>query len=129
MSELRIPTLNRVLLSGRLTRDPELKYTAGGIAVCNFSLAVNRKYKDQSGQWRDEATFINVVTWHKAAETVNKFLHKGSPVIIEGRLESRSWETESGQKRTAIEVRADQVRFLEKSESSPDETAPDESAP
>jgi single-strand DNA-binding protein len=128
MSDLRIPTLNRVLLSGRLTRDPELKYTAGGIGVCNFSLAVNRRYKDQSGQWRDEATFINVVTWNKAAETINKFLHKGSPVIVEGRLESRSWETEAGQKRSVIEVRADQVRFLEKSESSPDATLPDEPA-
>ena len=128
MSDLKIPTLNRVLLSGRLTRDPELKYTAGGIGVCNFSLAVNRRYKDQSGQWRDEATFINVVTWNKAAETINKFLHKGSPVIVEGRLESRSWETEAGQKRSVIEVRADQVRFLEKSESSPDATLPDEPA-
>jgi single-strand DNA-binding protein len=128
MSDLKIPTLNRVLLSGRLTRDPELKYTAGGIGVCNFSLAVNRRYKDQSGQWRDEATFINVVTWNKAAETINKFLHKGSPVIVEGRLESRSWETEAGQKRSVIEVRADQVRFLEKSEASPDATLPDEPA-
>ena len=128
MSDLKIPTLNRVLLSGRLTRDPELKYTAGGIGVCNFSLAVNRRYKDQSGQWRDEATFINVVTWNKAAETINKYLHKGSPVIVEGRLESRSWETEAGQKRSVIEVRADQVRFLEKSESSPDATLPDEPA-
>ena len=128
MSDLKIPTLNRVLLSGRLTRDPELKYTAGGIGVCNFSLAVNRRYKDQSGQWRDEATFINVVTWNKAAETINKYLHKGSPVIVEGRLESRSWETEAGQKRSVIEVRADQVRFLEKNESSPDATLPDEPA-
>lgn len=128
MSDLRIPTLNRVLLAGRLTRDPELKFTAGGIAVCNFALAVNRRYKDQSGQWRDEATFVNIVTWHKAAETINKYLHKGSPVVVEGRLESRSWETETGQKRSVLEVRADQVRFLEKSESSPDATAPDEPA-
>lgn len=128
MSDLRIPTLNRVLLAGRLTRDPELKFTAGGIAVCNFALAVNRRYKDQSGQWRDEATFVNIVAWHKAAETINKYLHKGSPVIVEGRLESRSWETEAGQKRSVLEVRADQVRFLEKSESSPDATLPDEPA-
>ncbi|MCU0607633.1 MAG: single-stranded DNA-binding protein [Candidatus Edwardsbacteria bacterium] len=128
MSDLRIPTLNRVLLAGRLTRDPELKFTAGGIAVCNFALAVNRRYKDQTGQWRDEATFVNIVTWHKAAETINKYLHKGSPVVVEGRLESRSWETETGQKRSVLEVRADQVRFLEKSESSPDATLPDDPA-
>lgn len=120
MSELRVPTLNRVLLSGRLTRDPELRYTPNGNAVCNFSLAVNRRHKDQSGRWQDDTTFINVVAWQAIAENVNKYLHKGSPVMVEGRLESRSWETETGQKRTVIEIRADSVRFLEKSETSQD---------
>lgn len=120
MSELRVPTLNRVLLSGRLTRDPELRYTPNGSAVCNFSLAVNRRHKDQSGRWQDDTTFINVVAWQAIAENVNKYLHKGSPVMVEGRLESRSWETEAGQKRTVIEIRADSVRFLEKSETSQD---------
>ncbi|MDQ7799397.1 MAG: single-stranded DNA-binding protein [Candidatus Edwardsbacteria bacterium] len=120
MSELRIPTLNRVLLSGRLTRDPELRYTPNGSAVCNFSLAVNRRHKDQSGRWQDDTTFINVVAWQAVAENVNKYLHKGSPVMVEGRLESRSWETETGQKRTVIEIRADSVRFLEKSETGQD---------
>ncbi|MBU1356417.1 MAG: single-stranded DNA-binding protein [Candidatus Edwardsbacteria bacterium] len=120
MSELRVPTLNRVLLSGRLTRDPELRYTPNGSAVCNFSLAVNRRHKDQSGRWQDDTTFINVVAWQAIAENVNKYLHKGSPVMVEGRLESRSWETETGQKRTVIEIRADSVRFLEKSETSQD---------
>ncbi|HAD82895.1 MAG: hypothetical protein A2509_09900 [Candidatus Edwardsbacteria bacterium RIFOXYD12_FULL_50_11] len=120
MSELRVPTLNRVLLSGRLTRDPELRYTPNGSAVCNFSLAVNRRHKDQSGRWQDDTTFINVVAWQAIAENVNKYLHKGSPVMVEGRLESRSWETETGQKRTVIEIRADSVRFLEKSETGQD---------
>jgi len=120
MSELRVPTLNRVLLSGRLTRDPELRYTPNGSAVCNFSLAINRRHKDQSGRWQDDTTFINVVAWQAIAENVNKYLHKGSPVMVEGRLESRSWETETGQKRTVIEIRADSVRFLEKSETSQD---------
>lgn len=120
MSELRVPTLNRVLMAGRLTRDPELRYTPNGSAVCNFSLAVNRRHKDQSGRWQDDTTFINVVAWQAIAENVNKYLHKGSPVLVEGRLESRSWETETGQKRTVIEIRADSVRFLEKSETSQD---------
>ena len=128
MTELRIPTLNRVLLAGRLTRDPELRFTPNGTPVCNFSLAVNRKYKDQSGQWRDDTTFINIVTWQATAEAVNKFLHKGSPVIVEGRLESRSWETEAGQKSSVIEIRADQVRFLEKTETMPDEINTEEGA-
>lgn len=116
MSELRVPSLNRVLLAGRLTRDPELRYTPNGSAVCNFSLAVNRKHKDQSGRWQDDTTFINVVAWQAMAENINKYLHKGSPVMVEGRLESRSWETETGQKRSVIEIRADSVRFLERNE-------------
>ncbi len=121
MSEIRVPGLNRVLLAGRLTRDPELRYTPNGSAVCNFSLAVNRRHKDQSGRWQDDTTFINVVAWQAIAENVNKFLHKGSPVLVEGRLESRSWETETGQKRSVIEIRADSVRFLEKGETGPEQ--------
>lgn len=120
MTELRIPSLNRVLIAGRLTRDPELRYTPNGSAVCNFSLAVNRRHKDQAGRWQDDATFINVVAWQAIAENINKYLHKGSPVLVEGRLESRSWENEAGQKRNVIEIRADSVRFLEKSDSSQD---------
>jgi single-strand DNA-binding protein len=122
MSELRVPSLNRVLLAGRLTRDPELRYTPNGSAVCNFSLAVNRKHKDQSGRWQDDTTFINVVAWQAIAENINKHLHKGSPVLVEGRLESRSWETETGQKRSVIEIRADSVRFLERNETGPEQT-------
>jgi len=114
MPEIRIPTINRVLIAGRLTRDPELRYTPNGKAVCSFSLAVNRRYKDASGQWQDDTTYVNIVCWMNIAELVNRYLHKGSPVLVEGRLESRSWETEAGQKRSVIEIRADQVNFLEK---------------
>ena len=114
MPEIRIPTINRVLIAGRLTRDPELRYTPNGKAVCSFSLAVNRRYKDASGQWQDDTTYVNIVCWMNIAELVNRYLHKGSPVLVEGRLESRSWETEAGQKRSTIEIRADQVGFLEK---------------
>jgi single-strand DNA-binding protein len=114
MAELRIPTINRVIIAGRLTRDPELRYTPGGGAVWTVCLAVNRRYKDASGQWQDDTTYINVVCWMKTAELVNRYLHKGSPVLVEGRLESRSWETEAGQKRSVIEIRADRIGFLEK---------------
>jgi single-strand DNA-binding protein len=105
-----------VVISGRLTRDPELRYTPGGKAVCTVALAVNRRYKDASGQWQDDTTYINVVCWMKVAELVNRYLHKGSPVLVEGRLESRSWETEAGQKRSVIEIRADRIDFLEKAQ-------------
>lgn len=117
MAEIRMPTINRVVISGRLTRDPELRYTPGGKAVCTVALAVNRRYKDASGQWQDDTTYINVVCWMKVAELVNRYLHKGSPVLVEGRLESRSWETEAGQKRSVVEIRADRIDFLEKAQS------------
>lgn len=117
MSELKVPNINRVIISGRLTRDPELRYTPAGKAVCTVGLAYNRRYKDASGQWQDDTTYINVVCWMKVAELVNRYLHKGSPVLVEGRLESRSWETEAGQKRSVIEIRADRIGFLEKAQS------------
>jgi single-strand DNA-binding protein len=117
MSELKVPNINRVIISGRLTRDPELRYTPAGKAVCTVSLAYNRRYKDASGQWQDDTTYINVVCWMKVAELVNRYLHKGSPVLVEGRLESRSWETEAGQKRSVVEIRADRIGFLEKAPS------------
>lgn len=116
MTELKIPSINRVIISGRLTRDPELRYTPAGKAVCTVSLAYNRRYKDASGQWQDDTTYINVVCWMKIAELVNRYLHKGSPVLVEGRLESRSWETEAGQKRSVVEIRADRIGFLEKAQ-------------
>ena len=114
MAEIRIPTINRVIISGRLTRDPELRYTPSGKAVCTIALAYNRRYRDASGQWQDDTTYINVVCWLKVAQLVSLYLHRGSPVLVEGRLESRSWETEAGQKRSLIEIRADRVVFLEK---------------
>ena len=126
MTELKIPNLNRVLLAGRLTRDPELRFTPNGTAVCNFSMALNRRFKDQAGNWQDEPTFVNVVAWQSAAENIGKHLHKGSPVLVEGRLESRSWETETGQKRNSLEVRADNVRFLERFESTAAAPGPEE---
>jgi len=104
--------LNKVLLIGNLTKDPELRYTPQGTPVVNLRLAVNRRYKDKSQEFKEEVCFITVVVWDKQAETVNQYLHKGSPVFIEGRLQSRSWEDNSGQKRNVIEVRAERVQFL-----------------
>ena len=100
--------LNRVILIGRLTRDPELKYTPSGTAVANFTLAVGRKFN------KDEADFINVVCWKGSAENVAQYLRKGSLAAVEGRLQIRSYETKEGQKRRIAEVVADDVRFLDK---------------
>lgn len=103
---------NKVLLIGNLTKDPELRYTPQGTAVVNLRLAVNRRFKDRNQALKEEVCYITVVAWDKQAETCNQYLHKGSPVFIEGRLQSRSWEDNSGQKRSVVEVRAERVQFL-----------------
>lgn len=105
-------SFNKVLLIGNLTKDPELRYTPQGTAVVNLRLAVNRKFKDRAQELKEEVCFINAVVWDKQAETCNQYLRKGSPVFVEGRLQSRSWEDNTGQKRNTIEVRAERLQFL-----------------
>ncbi len=104
--------LNKVLLIGNLTKDPELRYTPAGVAVANLRLAVNRKYKDKAGEWKDDVCFITVTAWDKQAEVCNQYLQKGKPVFVEGKLQSRNWEGTDGQKRTTIDVRAERIQFL-----------------
>ena len=104
--------LNKVFLIGNLTKDPELRYTPSGTAVVNLRLATNRRFKDRNGELKEEACFLTVVVWSKQAETCNQYLRKGRPVFIEGRLQSRSWEDNSGQRRNVLEVRAERVQFL-----------------
>ncbi len=116
---VRLPEQNQVLLTGNLTKDPEVRYTAAGTAMCRFRVAVNRRYKDpKSGEWKDDTSYINVVVWREAAEQCGKRLHKGSPVHIEGRLKSYEYEDKNapGQKRSGVEVEARRVQILEKSE-------------
>ena len=105
-------SFNKVLLMGNLTKDPELRYTPQGTAVVNLRLAVNRKFKDRNQELKEEVCFVTAVVWDKQAETCNQYLHKGSPVFLEGRLQSRSWEDNSGQKRSVIEVRVERVQFM-----------------
>lgn len=104
--------LNKIFLIGNLTRDPELRYIPQGTAVVNLRIATNRRFKDRSGQQREETCFVTVVVWDRQAETCNQYLRKGRPVFVEGRLQSRSFEDNSGQKRNVIEVRAERVQFL-----------------
>jgi single-strand DNA-binding protein len=104
---------NKVILMGNLTRDPELRYTPGGTAVVNLRLAVNRRFRDRSsGEQREEVCFVTAVVWDKQAELCNQYLQKGRPVFVEGRLQSRSFEDSSGNKRNVLEVRAERVQFL-----------------
>ncbi|MCL5677063.1 MAG: single-stranded DNA-binding protein [Firmicutes bacterium] len=103
--------LNRIILIGRLTRDPELRYTPSGKAVANFTLAVDRGWPNAQGQ--KEADFIDIVVWDKQAETVSQHLNKGRLVAVDGRLQIRSYEAQDGTKRKAAEVVAASVQFLD----------------
>ena len=105
-------SLNRVLLIGNLTRDPELRYIPSGQAVTTFTVAVNRAYLAPTGERKQETSFIRVVVWAKRAEVCHEYLRKGSPVFVEGRLQSRSWDAPDGTRRSTIEVVAQNVQFL-----------------
>ena len=105
--------LNKVLLMGNLTRDPEVRYTPKGTAVAELGIAVNRVYSGENGEKREEVTFVDVTVWGRTAENVGEYLKKGRPVFIEGRLQLDSWEDkQSGQKRNKLKVVADNVQFL-----------------
>lgn len=105
-------SLNKVFLIGNLTRAPELRYTPTGTAVSDLRLAVNRAYTTQSGEKRQETYFLTVVVWGKQAETCGEYLDKGSPILVEGRLQTREWEGKDGQRRNVVEVVAERIQFL-----------------
>ena len=110
-------SLNQVTLMGNLTRDPELRQTPNGQNVTSLSLALNRRYKDQSGEWQEVTDYVDIVAWGPLAERVSQYLNKGSRCLVQGRLQSRSWEQE-GQKRSKVEVLANDVTFLDSKGSS-----------
>ena len=104
-------SFNQVILMGNLTRDPELRTIPSGQSVCSFSLALNRSYKGADGNWQEATDYIDVVAWGPLGERVAQYLTKGRPCLVNGRLQSRSWEQE-GQKRSKVEVVAQDVTFL-----------------
>jgi single-strand DNA-binding protein len=103
---------NRVLLMGNLTRNPEIRYTPSGTAVADLGLAVNENFKNKAGETVEQTCFVDVVVWGRQAETAAEYLHKGSPVFVEGRLQLDQWESQEGEKRSKLRVRADRVQFL-----------------
>jgi single-strand DNA-binding protein len=128
MAEIRLGFLNYVALIGRATHDPELKYTPKGNAVCNFGIAVNRRWKDkETGEWKDDPSFFRVTAFGLTAERCGELLKKGSAVLIEGRLRSRSWNTQDGEKRNIVEIVGFRVQILDKL--TPDAEVVPESAP
>jgi single-strand DNA-binding protein len=105
--------LNKVLLLGNVTRDPEVRYTPKGSAVCDLGIAVNRAYTTDSGEKREEVTFVDVTLWGRTAEVASEYLKKGRPVFIEGRLQMDSWDDkQTGQKRTRLRVVAENMQLL-----------------
>ena len=125
MSELKLPEINRVLLSGRLTRDPDRRYAADGTTVTGFDLAFHRRYRGRDGSPAEQAGFVTVMTYQRLAEVCGQYLKKGAAVLVEGRLQMREWTTPTGQKRSRLELRGEMVHFLERRpEGTPPEVGP-----
>ena len=119
--------MNKVFLIGRLTKDPELRYTGNNTPVASFSIAVNRGFSNQNGE--NEADFINIVVWNKQAEVVKNYLTKGSQIAIDGRIQTRSYDDQNGQKRYVTEVVANNVEFVGSKNNSSNNTNMNSSAP
>jgi single-strand DNA-binding protein len=109
--------INRVVLTGNLTRDPELRNTPGGTSVCSLRVACNTRRKDASGNWTDKPNYFDVTVWGAQGENCAQYLSKGRPVAVDGRLEWREWEDKEGNKRQSVEIVADSVQFLGSRES------------
>lgn len=114
MADLKMPELNHVVVAGNLTKDPIFRETSNKTPVVNFSIAANRRYKDSSNQWQEDVCYVGVVAWNKLADSCRERLRKGSAVLIDGELQSRSWKTEDGHNRTIVEIKAKRIQFLNK---------------
>ena len=107
-----MPNFNKVFLMGNMTRDPELRYTPSGTAVCEFSIAVNRNWKSGDGEMREETCFVDCTMWGRRGEVVAEYFSKGKPIFIEGRLQLDQWESREGEKRSKLKVVAESFEFL-----------------
>lgn len=112
--KLSFPRVNYVIISGRLTRDVELRYTPSGTPTANIGIASDRNYRDSDGNWQQETSFLRVVAWTKQAEWAAENLKKGSPVIIEGRIRARNWQDKDDKARTTVEIVASRIQRLER---------------
>jgi len=115
MTELKLPEVNRVLLSGRLTRDPEARFAADGTAITSFVLAFHRRYRARDGSFAEQTGYATVLTYQRLAEVCGQYLRKGSAALVEGRLQMREWVARQAGRQQRLEIRAEVVHFLEKS--------------
>jgi single-strand DNA-binding protein len=116
MADLKMPDINNVIIVGNLIKDPVIRQTTNGTPVANFTIASNRKFKDNFGQWKEDVCFIGIVAWYKLAESCAENLRKGSAVLVEGELQSRQWRTDDGHYRNVVEIKARRIQFLNKRE-------------
>jgi single-strand DNA-binding protein len=114
MADLKMPEINYVVVAGNLTKDPVFRQTTNHTPVVNFSLASNRKYKDSSNQWQEDVCYVGIVAWNKLAESCKERLKKGSAVLVDGELQSRSWKSDDGHNRSIVEIKARRIQFLNK---------------
>ena len=114
MADLKMPEINYVIVAGNLTKDPTFRHTTNQTPVVNFSLASNRKYKDSTNQWQEDVCYVGIVAWNKLAESCWDRLKKGSAVLVDGELQSRSWKSDDGHNRSIVEIKARRIQFLNK---------------
>jgi len=114
MADLKMPEINYVIVAGNLTKDPIFRETTNGTPVVNFSIASNRKFKDSTNQWQEDVCYVGVVAWNKLAESCRDRLRKGSAVLVDGELQSRSWKSDDGHNRSIVEIKARRIQFLNK---------------
>jgi len=129
MADLKIPRLNRFIASGRIANDIELKYTPKGTPVVRFTLANDRRYKDEADQWQTQTSWIDCVAWNKWAEFLANQTHKGSPVIVEGRVDTRNWTDQNNNNRKSTEVVVENIQVLEWKPRADGSNMPDEEVP
>src|ERR1043165_1961301 len=116
MACLKMPEVNHVMIAGNLTKDPVVRKTSNGISVINFCLASNHRFRDSANQWSEDVCYVGVVAWSKLADSCMAKLRKGSAVLVEGELQSRTWHGEDQAARTVVEIKAHRIQFLNKQE-------------
>ena len=114
MAELKMPEINSVVVACNLTKDPVFRETTNSTPVVNFHIAANRRYKDSGNQWQEDVCYVGVVAWNKLADSCRERLKKGSAVLVDGELQSRTFKTEDGRNRTIVEIKAKRIQFLNK---------------
>ena len=114
MADLKMPDINTVMIAGHLTADPSFRRTTNGTPVANFSVASNRRFKDNNGQWRENVCYVGVVAWYKLTESCAENLRKGNAILVDGELQSRIWKNEDGSTKTVVEIKARRIQFLSK---------------